>query len=394
MYRAAEYTSSGGQLIGQNPTRRRWPDRALSVKMGRLHFEKATSMGAPQRKSRSPRAAQQPKSQPTGERLQKVLAAAGLGSRRDCEELIVQGRVEVDRQVVTELGTRVDWSSSEVRVDGEVLRRPRKRYFMLNKPAGVVTTNWDPEGRTRVIDLVRSDLRLFPVGRLDRTSEGLILLTNDGELANQLSHPRYGVPKTYLVAVAGCPQPEELESLRRGVHLAEGVARVESVKIKKRQRGSTLLEIVLREGRNREIRRLLARVGHKVLRLKRIAQGDLRMGNLAVGDSRQLTGSEVEQLRRACRPPRGGKAKRTGSRQRQSTAANSGERTGRGGGAKRRRAAQAGEPTWEASSGSVLDYDPPAAEAPKDEQKASRSPKRKKSGRNGKQGGRRGKRRS
>lgn len=241
---------------------------------------------------------------PNAERLQKVLAAAGIGSRRECEELILAGRVEVDRQTVTELGTRVDPESQEIRVDGTPLTNPKRLYYAVNKPPGVVSTNWDPDRRMRVIDLVRTDERLFAVGRLDRTSEGLILVTNDGRLANRLTHPRYGVDKTYLARVAGTPSAEALDRLRTGVHLAEGVARVASVHVKRRQRETTELEIVLNEGRNREIRRLLAKIGHKVLQLKRIAVGPLRLGTLPIGASRPLTRDEVLQLEKATeRPP-------------------------------------------------------------------------------------------
>lgn len=236
---------------------------------------------------------------PRGQRLQKVLASAGVGSRRECEELILAGRVEVDRQTVTELGTRVDPQRQQIRVDGVVLTCPKRLYFAVNKPPGVVSTNWDPAARMRVVDLVRSDERLFPVGRLDRTSEGLILVTNDGELANRLTHPRYGVEKTYLARVAGCPSPHELDRLRTGVHLAEGLARVASVRVKRRQRETTELEIVLDEGRNREIRRILARIGHKVLQLKRTAVGPLQLGSLPVGACRPLTREEVQLLDRA-----------------------------------------------------------------------------------------------
>ena len=226
---------------------------------------------------------------PPGERLQKVLAAAGLGSRRQCEELITTGRVEVDRKVVTQLGTRVDPAVQDVRVDGESLSLGRRVYYAVNKPKGVVTTNRDPGGRPRVIDLVpNQDIRLFAIGRLDLNSEGLILVTNDGELANRLTHPRYGVEKVYLAQVVGRPTPEVLDKLRRGVHLAEGVARVEEVRIESHQKESTWLEIILREGMNREIRRLLARVGHKVLRLVRVSVGPVRLGKLPPGTVRPL----------------------------------------------------------------------------------------------------------
>ncbi|MEE3370369.1 MAG: pseudouridine synthase, partial [Planctomycetota bacterium] len=234
-----------------------------------------------------------------GERLQKVLAAAGFGSRRDCESLIQEGRVEVDRQVVTQLGSRVDVDRQEVRLDGIVLRQPRHVYLALNKPPGVVSTNRDPQGRQRVVDLVPSDIRLFSVGRLDRFSEGLLVLTNDGDLANRLTHPRYGVEKTYRVRVAGNPNVESIRQLRHGVYLAEGFARVASVRIKKRHGKSTELEIVLDEGRNREVRRLLARIGHKVIQLCRVAIGPLRLGEMPVGSYRQLTQREVRQLRKA-----------------------------------------------------------------------------------------------
>lgn len=230
------------------------------------------------------------------QRLQKVLAAAGIASRRECEQLILEGRVEIDRQVVTVLGTRVDPLEQEIRVDGVALRRPKRTYFMVNKPAGIVSTNNDPSGRMRVVDLVKSDERLFTVGRLDRTSEGLIIVTNDGELANQLTHPRYGVEKTYAVCVAGKPSHDELNKLRKGIHLAEATVRVASLEVKRHHKQSTDLEIVLNEGRNREIRRILARIGHKVLRLKRTALGTVRLGTLPVGAHRQLTAEEVRKL--------------------------------------------------------------------------------------------------
>lgn len=230
------------------------------------------------------------------ERLQKVLAAAGIGSRRDCEELIREGRVEVDRQVVTELGTKVDPLQHEIRVDGQPIRKPKRMYFLVNKPMGVVTTNFDPSGRMRVIDLVPTEERVFPVGRLDRYSEGLILVTNDGEFANRLTHPRYGVEKTYLVRVAGEPDQTKLAKLKRGIHLSDGFCQVESIKVKGKRGNSTDMIMVLNEGRNREIRRILARVGHKVLRLKRIAVGPLKLADLPTGAWRKLLPREVELL--------------------------------------------------------------------------------------------------
>ena len=153
-----------------------------------------------------------------GERLQKVLAAAGVGSRRECEVLIEQGRVMVDGRVISLLGTRVDPTRQKIQVDGETIRAERPVYYLLNKPKGILTTNYDPGGRPRVLDLMKAvPQRLFSVGRLDRESEGLLLLTNDGDLSNRLTHPRYGVPKTYIVQVAGRPSPEELARLRKNM---------------------------------------------------------------------------------------------------------------------------------------------------------------------------------
>ncbi|MEI7780937.1 MAG: pseudouridine synthase [Planctomycetota bacterium] len=232
------------------------------------------------------------------ERLQKVLAAAGLGSRRSCEELITSGRVEVDRKVVAELGSRVDPLRQEIRVDGERLPDPRRVVYMLYKPVGVVTTNYDPSGRPRVVDLVPGDQRLFAIGRLDRMSEGLIFVTNDGELANLLAHPRYGVEKKYLVQVAGVPTPETIEKLRKGIKLAEGTARAQHVHLKSQHKQSAVLEMVLDEGKNREIRRMLAQLGHKVHQLKRVAVGKLSLGSLLPGQHRQLAWSEVDALRK------------------------------------------------------------------------------------------------
>lgn len=249
-----------------------------------------------------------------GERLQKVLAAAGVGSRRECEELITTGRVEVDGETVTQLGTRVNPVVQEIRVDGTALPRPRRLYFALNKPPGVVCTNYDPSGRIRAVDLVRSNERLFTVGRLDRTSEGLILITNDGELANQLTHPRYGVEKRYLARVAGSPSPALLAKLEKGIYIAEGIAKVSDVRVRKRVPKFTDLEIGLREGKNREIRRILARIGHKVVRLKRIAIGPLKLAELPVGSSRPLTREEVQKLYEVSQPGRKSKQPRRDSK--------------------------------------------------------------------------------
>jgi 23S rRNA pseudouridine2605 synthase len=227
------------------------------------------------------------------------MAAAGIDSRRQCEELILAGRVEIDRQVVKELGATVDLDSQEVRVDGEILKlRARREYFLVNKPRGVVCTNDDPDGRTRIIDLLpKLRERLFTVGRLDMESEGLILLTNDGELAHRLAHPRFGVQKVYHVVVAGVPSREELEQLTKGVRLAESWVKAERATIKSEHKQSATIEIVLREGKNREIRRLLARIGHKVMRLKRVQIGGVKLKDLEPGEWRRLRTEEVSWLR-------------------------------------------------------------------------------------------------
>lgn len=229
-----------------------------------------------------------------------MLAAAGVASRRECEQLMLDGRIEVDRQVVTELGSRVDPQTQEIRVDGEVLHAARPVYYAVNKPEGVVCTARDPAGRPRVIDLLPPDVpRAYCVGRLDLSSEGLILVTNDGALANGLTHPRHGVEKTYHVQVAGELDEAGLKKLRKGMHLAEGFAKVKHARIKGRKKNSTVLEMILDEGRNREIRRLLARVGHKVQRLTRVAVGPVRLGELPVGAVRPLTKQEVAALHQA-----------------------------------------------------------------------------------------------
>jgi 23S rRNA pseudouridine2605 synthase len=229
-----------------------------------------------------------------------VLASAGVASRREGEQLILESRVEVDRQVVTELGTRVDPQRHEIRIDGEVLHRPKLVYFAVNKPVGVVSTARDPAGRPRVTDLLPPNVpRVFCVGRLDITSEGLILVTNDGELANGLTHPRHGVEKIYHVQVAGQVEREVIAQLHRGIHLAEGFAHAKHVRIKSRRKRSTILEMVLDEGRNREIRRLLARVGHKVQRLRRVAVGPVRLGDMPPGAVRPLAPKEIRALERA-----------------------------------------------------------------------------------------------
>jgi 23S rRNA pseudouridine2605 synthase len=231
------------------------------------------------------------------ERLQKVLASAGLASRRHCEEYILDGRVTIDGKVVTTLGIKVDPETQKVCVDGERIKIERRQYFLVNKPPGVISTNADPNGRTRVIDLLPPwKGRLFTVGRLDEGSEGLLLVTNDGDLAHKLAHPKFQVERVYRCLVAGTPSDDVLHQLRKGLYFTEGKFRVHDVRRIKSSIKSTILELVLTEGQNREVRRLLARVGHKVMKLKRVAFGPLRLGELVTGAYRPLTLPELKTL--------------------------------------------------------------------------------------------------
>jgi 23S rRNA pseudouridine2605 synthase len=232
------------------------------------------------------------------ERLNKLLAHAGIGSRRYCETLISSGRIAVDGHTVRELGTKVDPQKQRVAVGGEPVRLERPVYWLVNKPRGYLCTNRDPARRPLAIDLVpQVNQRVYTVGRLDEDSEGLLLLTNDGDLANRLMHPRFGVEKTYQVQVAGVPTADDLQQLLKGVWLSAGHVRAKHVKRERKQGESTWLRIVLDEGKNREIRRMLARLGHKVVRLRRIALGPLRLGTLPSGRARRLTKEEADALK-------------------------------------------------------------------------------------------------
>jgi len=226
-----------------------------------------------------------------GERLQKVLARVGYGSRRTCEELIAEGRVTVNGEVAV-LGRRVKVETDLVAVDrAPVGVLPGLVYYLLNKPAGVVTTADDPQGRPSVLELVPATPRVFSVGRLDRQTEGLLVLTNDGTLAQLLAHPRFGVEKEYLAELRGVPGPGALRSLRQGVLLDDGEttapARVAAV-------SPGVIRIVIHEGRNRQVRRMTAAIGHPTLRLIRVRIGNFRLGDLAAGQWRILTTEEVK----------------------------------------------------------------------------------------------------
>ncbi len=228
-------------------------------------------------------------------RLAKFVAHAGVASRRAAERLIAEGRVSIGGEIVTDPAREVD-DSSGVAVDGAPVEPEPREVHALHKPAGVVSTAADTHGRPTVVELVSSSRRLYPVGRLDADTTGLVLLTNDGDLADRLSHPRYGVQKTYRATVT--PEdvpPRALKLLREGVELDDGPTAPASA----RQVEPGLLEIVLAEGRKRQVRRMCEAVGHRVVKLERIAFGPLRLGELAAGESRLLTAAEVERLRKA-----------------------------------------------------------------------------------------------
>jgi pseudouridine synthase len=230
------------------------------------------------------------------ERLQRALARAGFGSRRSCEELISAGRVKVNGHLAT-LGDKVDPTRDVVVLNGATVNLdPNVRYLALHKPAGVVTTMRDPQGRRDIRAFVPEEPRVFPVGRLDLDSEGLLLLTNDGDLAEALTHPRYGVEKEYLVEVDGTPTPKHLGALRRGVELEDGPARAASVRIVDARGERGQLALVMTEGRKREVRRLLAAVDLPVARLVRVRIGPISLGRLKAGAVRDLTADEVLSL--------------------------------------------------------------------------------------------------
>ncbi|WP_405579865.1 pseudouridine synthase [Streptomyces sp. NBC_01190] len=240
-----------------------------------------------------------PGAEQEGERLQKVLARAGMGSRRACEELIEQRRVEVNGKIVTEQGLRVDTDKDEVKVDGLTVATQTYLFFALNKPAGVVSTMEDPDGRQCLGDYVTNrETRLFHVGRLDTETEGLILLTNHGELAHRLTHPRYGVQKTYLAAIQG-PLPRDLgKQLKTGIELEDGWARADHFRIVQNTGKNYLVEVTLHEGRKHIVRRMLAEAGFPVDKLVRTSFGPIPLGDQKSGWLRRLTNTEVGMLMR------------------------------------------------------------------------------------------------
>jgi pseudouridine synthase len=240
------------------------------------------------------------------ERLQKILARAGLASRREAERWILEGRVSVNGTVVRKLGTQAEPSRDSIRVDGKRIKLAAEPvYLALNKPAGVITTLNDPQQRpdiTQFLEPLGEKQRVFPVGRLDFNSSGLILLTNDGELADRMTHPRYGVKKVYRARIQPARlSPRALEALREGVEIEDGLTAPAEV----RQPAPGVLELTIREGRKRQVRRMVEAVGHRVVELERVAFGPLGLRGLEPGKSRRLTKAEVERLRRLSEPRSG-----------------------------------------------------------------------------------------
>ncbi|MFA4134780.1 MULTISPECIES: pseudouridine synthase [unclassified Brevibacillus] len=235
------------------------------------------------------------------ERLQKVLAHAGVASRRHCEELIAQGKVQVNGQVVREQGIKVDPLKDKIVVNGQQVKLEQHVYLLLYKPTGVITSVTDPQGRRVVIDLLKGiQERVYPVGRLDYDTSGLLLLTNDGELANRLAHPSYEIDKVYRAWVKGIPSPEKVRKLATGIRLEDGMTSPGQSKLLKAEASSqrALVELTIHEGRNRQVRRMCEAIGHPVLTLERIRLGFLTLDGLKPGEFRKLTYEEVESLKR------------------------------------------------------------------------------------------------
>lgn len=237
------------------------------------------------------------------ERLQKVLAAAGMDSRRRCEELILEGVVRVNNRVVDTLPAFADPDVDVITVRGRTLRPVQKIYYLLHKPKGVICTNSDPQGRRKAIDLVPGGRRVFCVGRLEIDTSGLVLITNDTELANRMTHPRYGVAKRYVVAVEGRIEDDHIDRLKKGIWLSEGKATPSAIRVLHRGDRESMLEITLTRTLNRQIRRMLARVGLEVKSLRRTRIGRLDIRGLGPGQWRMLSGREIEQLKKGSRVP-------------------------------------------------------------------------------------------
>ncbi|WP_041808194.1 pseudouridine synthase [Evansella cellulosilytica] len=233
------------------------------------------------------------------ERLQKVIAQAGVTSRRKAEQLILEGKVIVNGNKVTELGTKVDLQHDEVIVEGVPLEKEEPIYFLLYKPTGVISSVDDEKGRKVVTDFIPTDKRIFPIGRLDYDTSGLILLTNDGDFANLLMHPKHEIYKTYIAKVEGVPLREDIKKLEKGIHLEDGRTAPAKVKVSRsdKKKGTSIIEISIHEGRNRQVRRMFEAIGHPVMKLKRENYGFLNLKGLNAGDFRELKPHEVKRLR-------------------------------------------------------------------------------------------------
>lgn len=231
------------------------------------------------------------------QRIQKILAQMGIASRRKAEELIIEGRVTVNGKIAT-LGMKADPAKDHIKVDGRLLVRPEpKIYLVFNKPVGVVTSLSDPEGRPTIKDFLKGiKYRVFPVGRLDYDSEGLLLITNDGDFAHRILHPSKKMPKTYIVKVKGIIEEDGMERLRSGVRLEDGLTAPAKAKRIRKSENNSWVEITIYEGRKRQVRRMLEKVGHPVIKLRRIAIGSLKLGDLRPGEMRRLTQEEIKKI--------------------------------------------------------------------------------------------------
>jgi 23S rRNA pseudouridine2605 synthase len=230
-------------------------------------------------------------------RLNKYLANLGIASRRDIKTFLKSQNVTVNGERINEAGFRVDPQKDEIRINGKEIKQPELVYYLINKPKGVVSTTADEYGRKNVISLIPTEERIYPVGRLDKDTTGLLILTNDGELTNQLIHPRYHVDKIYRLQIAGMITKEQLRALRNGVLLDDGITYPASVVITKSNNANTFLEMTIHEGRNRQIRRMCETVGIKLLELQRVKFGSLSLGNLPIGKFRKLKKEEIASLR-------------------------------------------------------------------------------------------------
>lgn len=311
---APRFSTGGGGFASVDEQLRMSLERgALRRRRARRHAGAGVGVpkaAKPEKRARQPQRLS-PAEMEVAERLQKVMARAGVASRRHSEELIQAGRVTVNGRVVTELGTKVVAGRDIIEVDGRPLGQPEEKvYVMLNKPKGYVTTLFDPQGRPKVTDLLEGQVaeRVYPVGRLDYDTEGLLLLTNDGDLANGLMHPARKVKKTYIAKVRGVPGPAKLKKLQEGIELEDGPTAPAEVKVLEvRAPNSATISLRIHEGRNRQVRRMIAAIGHEVIHLKRTTLGPLNLGDLPVGQWRPLTREEVAALYKAAGLRLGGK---------------------------------------------------------------------------------------